>query len=150
MRKLGIAVLVILALGAVVGGIIYAAGGFTASTSGHVTVVTPTPTSTPTPGPTYTISLWQDSLCTVPLSGVNWGTVTAGTGADQVIYVRNDGNQIVSINASSDLNGTIGAVTKGNILSLAPATSGAFTLHLAVVSGAAPGDQNFTVYVSSS
>jgi hypothetical protein len=47
---------------------------------------------------TLNLSVYQDSACTQPLSGVNWGTLKPGTAANRTIYVKNTGNAAVSLN----------------------------------------------------
>lgn len=46
---------------------------------------------------TVNVSVYQDSLCTQPLSSITWGMVKPGSSSAKVIYVKNEGNTALTL-----------------------------------------------------
>jgi hypothetical protein len=51
-----------------------------------------TVSSTGTVSASANLGVYSNSACTTPLSSINWGTLTAGGTAIQIIYVKNTGS----------------------------------------------------------
>jgi len=122
--------------------VVLAASLYAVSIPSHVNVVNPPPP--PPPPADYTISVWADEALTTQLTDVEWGDVYTGSVTTKIVYVKNDGNQTVDIEVTS--NCTSGTVT-GSALNLAPGASGALTLTL--TAGATPADNSFSVNIGS-
>lgn len=63
------------------------------------------PASTPPPlppEPEIEIDLYYDSGCTEPLSSVDWGSIEAGGSTKQKIYVKNSGDESVTLSLSAE------------------------------------------------
>ena len=56
----------------------------------------PNPPSPP-PEPSIEIDIFGDSACTQPLSSVTWGVIEAGSSKTRDIYVKNNGDDGVSL-----------------------------------------------------
>ena len=88
------------------------------------------------------LGVYSDSACTVPVTTVAWGTVTAGTQVTQTIYVKNTGNigenLTMAVNTWNPGNaGTYLTITWSPALStLAAGQSTSATLTLAASAGA--------------
>ncbi len=125
-KLLGIPIALVLALAVV--GVAAAAGTlvYTLSIPSSVEVVNPPPP--PPPPPTYTIALYSDEGCTQEVTAIEWGQVTNGTPVTKSYYVKNTGNQPVTITTVTEgLDGAIGAVS-GDTVTLAAGTSSAYSV----------------------
>ena len=56
----------------------------------------PRPPSPP-PEPSIEIDIFSDGACTQPLSSVVWGVIEAGSFVNRIIYVRNSGDDGVTL-----------------------------------------------------
>ena len=61
----------------------------------------PSPPSPP-PEPDIEIDIFSDGACTQPLSSVAWGEIEAGSSVDRVIYVKNSGDEGVTLSLMTD------------------------------------------------
>jgi len=87
------------------------------------------------------LGLYSDSACTIPLSSINWGTLTAGGTSIQTIYVKNIGSGLsltLDMTTSSwspaSANGPITITWNQEGIILEPGQSIAATLTLTVSS----------------
>jgi hypothetical protein len=62
------------------------------SNTGNIRVVTP---------PSVQLGVYQDSGCTVALSGVSWGTLDPGTTSTATIYLKNEGSVPATLGMSA-------------------------------------------------
>jgi len=56
----------------------------------------------PPPEPEIEIDLYHDIGCTTPLSSVDWGTIEAGGSTKHKIYVKNSGDESVTLSLSAE------------------------------------------------
>ena len=61
------------------------------------TVTVPTPTPTPTPITTVDVGVYSDSACNLPLTSIDWGTISPGGSVTRTIYVKNTGNTQITL-----------------------------------------------------
>ena len=61
----------------------------------------PNPPSPP-PEPSIEIDIFSDSACTQPLSSVTWGEIEAGRSVNRIIYIRNSGDEGVTLSLLTD------------------------------------------------
>ena len=61
----------------------------------------PSPPSPP-PEPSIEIDIFSDGACTQPCSSVTWGVIEAGSAVNRIIYVRNSGDEGVTLSLLSD------------------------------------------------
>jgi len=61
----------------------------------------PSPPSPP-PEPSIEIDIFSDGACTQPLSSVTWGEIEAGSSVNRIIYIRNSGDEGVTLSLLSD------------------------------------------------
>jgi len=54
------------------------------------------------PEPEIEIDLYRDSSCTEPLSSVDWGSIEVGGSTNKKIYVKNSGDERVSLSLSAE------------------------------------------------
>ena len=47
------------------------------------------------------VSVYQDSACTQPLTSWTWGTMESGSSAMKTMYVKNDGNAVMTLNLTT-------------------------------------------------
>ena len=57
----------------------------------------PSPPSSPPPEPDIEIDVYGDSACTQVLSSVGWGEIEAGSSKTRDMYVKNNGDDSVSL-----------------------------------------------------
>ena len=58
--------------------------------------------SPPPPEPTIEIDVYSDSACTQPMSSVSWGSIEAGSSVNRVLYVKNSGDDTVTLSLHTD------------------------------------------------
>jgi len=74
-------------------------------TSGIVTKPpppSPPPPPPPPPEPTVKIDIYSDYECTQPLSAVDWGSIRVGGSVQKTVYIKNSGDQTVSLSLSTE------------------------------------------------
>lgn len=60
------------------------------------------PSPPPPPEPTIEIDIFSDAACTLMISSVDWGEVEAGGSVDNVIYLKNVGDQGVYLSLMTE------------------------------------------------
>jgi len=89
------------------------------------------------------LGLYSDSACTIPLSPVNWGTLTPGSAATRTIYVKNAGDLSLTLGMTASnwspasANVPIAIMWDKEGITLSPGNSIAATLTLTVSSSVA-------------
>jgi len=74
-------------------------------TSGIITQLPPSPPSPPAPPPpepAVEIDVYSDLACTSLLSSIDWGSIEAGDSVQRTAYVKNNGDQSVTLSLSTD------------------------------------------------
>jgi len=61
----------------------------------------PSPPSPP-PEPSIEIDIFSDGACTQPLSSVTWGEIEAGSSVNRIMYIRNSGDEGVTLSLMTD------------------------------------------------
>jgi len=113
----------------------------TVGTSG-IFVQPPPPPPPPPPEPTVEIDVYSDLACTLLLSTVNWGSIEAGGSVQETVYIKNAGDQNVTLTLAT-ANWLPTAVEADMVLTwdyvpltiIAPGDVATITLTLAVDSG---------------
>ena len=67
------------------------------------------PPPSPPPEPSIEIDVYSDSACTQVISNVVWGDVEVGNSASQTIYVKNSGDDGVTLSMSTENWSTVDA-----------------------------------------
>jgi hypothetical protein len=62
----------------------------------------PSPPSSPPPEPSIEIDVYSDSACTQTVSSVDWGEIEAGGAAYNTIYVKNSGDEGVTLSFTTE------------------------------------------------
>ncbi len=62
----------------------------------------PSPRPSPPPEPLIEIDVYSDSACTQVISSVVWGNIEVGNSASQTIYVKNSGDDEVTLFLSTE------------------------------------------------
>lgn len=62
----------------------------------------PPPPPPPPPEPAVEIDVYGDSACTQVLSDIEWGSIEAGGSVDNVVYVKNSGDQSVTLSLATE------------------------------------------------
>ena len=62
----------------------------------------PSPPPSPPPEPTIEIDVFSDSACTQPMSNVVWGNIEVDSTIFQSIYIRNSGDDGVTLSLSAE------------------------------------------------
>jgi hypothetical protein len=113
--------------------------------------VTTTGTIVASPG----LSLFSDSACTVPLTTLNWGSISPGGTVTKTVYIKNTGGTSMSLGLTasnwnpSSANGPLTISWNKNGAVLASGQSTAATISLAV-SSTASGISTFSVQINIS
>jgi hypothetical protein len=47
------------------------------------------------------VGVYQDSVCTKPLSSIDWGMLEPGSSSDETCYIRNEGNSVSTLSMST-------------------------------------------------
>jgi len=101
---------------------------------------------------TVNVGVYSDSACTLPLTSIDWGTISPGTTVTRTIYVKNTGNTQITLSMTT--NGWIptsanGPLTltwnkEGTTLSVGQSTAATLTL---TVSSSISGITTFSVNI---
>jgi hypothetical protein len=51
---------------------------------------------------TVNVGVYSDSACTLPLTSINWGTISPGTTVTRTIYVKNTGNTQITLSMTTN------------------------------------------------
>jgi len=62
----------------------------------------PSPPSPPPPEPAVKIDIYGDFECTHSLSTIGWGAIRAGGSVQKKVYIKNSGDQPVSLSLSTE------------------------------------------------
>lgn len=122
------------------GGVLAAVYYYTVSIPSHVKVIAPSPN--------YTLGVYSDPNCTIPLSNIEWGAMEQGGSSTQSAWVKNLGNQTIKIDLTSDIpvgTGTVEKQASSWEQSLIPNQSREYKVKLKLLDAATPGDTNFTI-----
>lgn len=118
------------------------AAAFTLVIPSHVEIL-PLP-----PPPDYTIGVYSDEECTIPVENIEWGSLVAGTAApDKIVYIQNEGNRPVAVTVSCSIPTLVTFGASPSPLNLAVSTSGACTLSL--TAGPNPANVDFSTTFDS-
>ena len=132
----------VVVLVALMAGGAFAAVQFTVDLPTHVMVVGPASSS-------YAIGVFSDPGCTDMIAKIDWGGVEQGTVVERIVWVKNLGDEIVSVTVSTDAAASAaGLVLSASVLSLAPDSSGPVVLVLDATHATAA-DLNFVVTFAS-
>ncbi len=71
----------------------------------------PSPPPSPPPEPAIEIDIYSDSACTQVISNVVWGNIQTGNSASQTIYVKNSGDDGVTLILSTENWSPVGAMS---------------------------------------
>lgn len=55
------------------------------------------------------VAVFSDSACTTPVNTVSWGLISPGTSVSRTVYVKNTGNNPLTLNMHSESWGPSGA-----------------------------------------
>ena len=62
----------------------------------------PTPTPTPPPEQTLDVEIYSDSALTQVLSNVVWGTIEPGASVSKILYLKNNGEDSVTLSLTTE------------------------------------------------
>jgi hypothetical protein len=101
---------------------------------------------------TVNVGVYSDSACTLPLTSINWGTISPGTTVTKTIYVKNTGNTQITLSMTTNgwsptsANGplTLTWNKEGTTLSAGISTAATLTL---TVSSSISGITTFSVNI---
>jgi hypothetical protein len=51
---------------------------------------------------TVNVGVYSDSACTLPLTSIDWGTISPGTTVTRTIYVKNTGNTQITLSMTTN------------------------------------------------
>ena len=137
MKKILLITLILLTLGAiiVVGAVVYEL-----TIPGNVVVIE-------TPGGDYEVKAYQDAVCTIPLTNVDWGTMQCGEMKEVHFYVKNTGDQdLSSVTADVDSPVNYGGGHGYGVLSVGQSYEVRATFHINPT--ASPGSYSANVEIS--
>jgi hypothetical protein len=125
--------------------VVYAAANF--NIGSHVKVVDNT-----SPGSNIELAFFEDEECSVPLSFVEWGTMTRNTSQtiDPMFYVKNTGtvNAVIDCTTSDLVSSQFVLEFTIDDTTLSPGESTKVSGKLIVKPSAPLGDKDFTIVVS--
>jgi len=70
-------------------------------TSGIVVEPAPPPPPPP-PEPTVDVGVYSDSNCTIALTSIVWGSIEKGGSVNKIAYIKNSGNQGVTLSLAAE------------------------------------------------
>jgi hypothetical protein len=89
---------------------------------------------------TVNVGVYSDSACTLPLTSIDWGTISPGTTVTRTIYVKNTGNTQITLGMTTSgwsptsANGPLTLTWNRQGVTLSAGASAAATLTLSVSS----------------